>query len=174
MIRILLSITFLLGLSSIAQAKPRSTQADTVLDACKWAAEVQILKVTPSPGKGWLPSIEVRISKADSEIYFGQKPGAKVTVHPLDSSHDGTLKDLGNLVGAKTMLLMVVNQDDRVEFVGKRLGQKQRAYVLRSWYDYNAWWIYAVDKGFGTVIGKDLKQTLQLSAASIRKRLAKR
>jgi hypothetical protein len=166
-----LTILCLLGLTATAFAKPRSTQADTVLDACKWAAEVQILTTKASTGE-----IQVRVTDDKKKIFFGQKPGGKLKVRPPEASRESTLSDLEKLAGKDEHLLMVVNQDDHIEFVGKLTGKKKDSYILRTWYDFNAWWIFSIDSDFGTKI-EDAgipMQTLQVSAAELRTRMAKR
>ena len=146
----------LLGLTQLAPAKPRSSQADTVLDSCKWAAVVEVLSVQPSQGKGSRPTITVRVAEKAADRYRGAKAGAKLKVHPLPNSDESTTADLKTLVGTKETLLMVVNKDDQIEFVGKTSQTKQqRTFRLRSWYDYNAWWIFSVDKSFGTRVELD-------------------
>jgi hypothetical protein len=69
---------------------------------------------------------------------------------------------------------MVVNKDDQIEFVGKASPTKQpRTFRLRSWYDYNAWWIFSIDTSFGTRVELDggPLQTLDLSDKEIVARL---
>lgn len=169
-----LVVLLLSGASHLAEAKPRSSQADTLLDQSKWVAQVQILSVTPAAAKGVRPRIEIRVSDDAEKVYRGTKPGAKRSVQPLPFSDDGTLADLGALVGTKTLLLMVVNKKDQVEFVGQpKKGKKGESFRLRSWYDFNAWWIYSTDKKFGTRVEIDggPMQTLDLSAKQIRQRL---
>jgi hypothetical protein len=164
----------LMGLTHIAVAKPRSSQADKVLENSKWAALVEVLSVKPSPGKGWRPTITVRVSDKSADLFRGAKAGAKLKVHPLPHSDDGTTSDLENLVGTGEALLMVVNKDNQIEFVGEPSQKKgQRKFHLRSWYDFNAWWIYSTDKTFGTRVELDggPMQTLDLSHKEIVSRL---
>jgi hypothetical protein len=169
-----LIVLLLAGFSQFAQAKPRSSQADTVLDQCKWAAQVEILSVTPAQGKGLRPRIEIRVSDEAAKVYRGTKAGAKLSVQPLPFSNEGTLADLGALVGTKKLVLMAVNKENQVEFVGQpKKGKQGESFRLRSWYDFNAWWIYSTDKKFGTRVELDggPMQTLDLSVKEIRERL---
>lgn len=171
--RFLITVFCLLGLVTTASAKPRSTQADTVLDACKWAAEVQILKAA---GKGQPAMLRVQVTDDKTRIYYGQKPGRQLSVAPPEASHDSAMADLAQLAGKEERLLMVVNEDDRIEFVGKPSGKKKVSYLLRTWYDFNAWWIFSTDRSFGTTVKNASLplQTLRVSAAEVRTRLKKR
>lgn len=164
----------LLGLTQLAWAKPRSSQADTVLENCQWAALVEIVSVKPAPGKGWRPTIVVHVSSKADDVFRGAKAGADIAVHPLPSSDDATSADLLQLVDTKERILMVVNDEDQVEFVGTPSKHKEgRRFRLRSWYDFNAWWIYSTDKKFGTPIKPSggPMQTLELREQEIRARL---
>jgi hypothetical protein len=163
-----------MSLTQLAAAKPRSSQADKVLETCQWAAVVKVVRVQPASGKGLRPTISVRVSKDAADLYRGVKAGAKLTVHPLPHSDDGTTSDLASFVGTDTTLLMVVNQENQIEFVGEpRLVKGQRSFRLRSWYDFNAWWIFSTDKSFGTRVELDggPMQTLDLSHKEIKVRL---
>lgn len=173
MFRLLLALLSIACLTTQATAKPRSTQADTALAECKWTAEVQIKRVSPAPGKGWAPTIEVRLTAKAKGVFFGQKPSAKLSVHPLDASHDGTTEDLKTLIATGESVLMVVNENDQIVMVGKK---ERNKYLLRSWYDYNAWWIYASDKKFGKRVENPTSpmSTLRVSAIEIKALMAKR
>ena len=147
-LRILFTLAICQLAVASAWAKPRSMPVDTTLDQCAWAAEVTILAVDDA--------IRVRITDDADAIYRGHELlGKVVEVHPLAGGDASCRGDLQRFAGTRTQLLMVTGTDGRVQFVGDaKEVENEPGYHLRTWYDFNAAWLYSTDKEFGRAVGE--------------------
>ena len=160
-----------------AWAKPLSLQPDKELVASAWAAEVTILGVA-APFSDTDPAlVRVRVTGRRDRLYRGrQHAGRELLVFPPTGGEESALKDLEQLIEPQSSVLMVVGPTGHIRFVGEpRQAGNKRLYRLRTWYDFNAWWMFSLDRTFGRVVtlpGNSMP-TLEVSAATIRERLAR-
>ena len=125
-------------------------------------------------------TIKIRVGPDESDTFRGVASKAVVVVKPLPASLHATLSHLKTLVDTKGQLLFVVNENDELEFVGieepRASSKHERRFRLRSWYDYNGWWIYSEDKNFGKRAESEHSSlfTLDVSLKDIRTKIKKR
>ena len=177
-----LSILLVLVLSlGAAPGKPVSVQADKEMDAAVWIAEATIEKVDPASWMGRASDggkVHLKVTSDPGSIFKGHaKIGKTLELKPPGWGASSCTTYLSDFAGKKTSVLFVARKDGSFPLIGERVdGAAERTYRLRSWCDYNAWWIFCIDKKFGKSVKIDADwgmTTIEVTAAEIRRRYLK-
>ncbi len=179
-----LSAVAVLAWAGAVWAKPLGIVANEVMDRALLIAEVQILEVRipPTSGRGAMQAadqgnIRLRVTNHPEGVFRGfAMLGRELQVLPAQGGPSGCAGDLTQLAVSGERLLVVVTQDRRVVLAGKpRDEDGKRTYRLRSWCDYNSWWVWSTDKAFGTNVksDNDWGSVLDVDAQEIQTRFLK-
>jgi len=167
----------LLPWCTAAWAKPKTVWVDQEIDEAEWVAEAEVLEAGPAG------NARVRISSDPEGVFRGfALLGKTVEVSPTGTG-SGCSHFLQGHAGKGNKVLLVVRKGGEIVLGGARTaGEKEAAYNLTSWYDFNACFVVSKDKEFGVPIGEDGKPlekdawksaALQVKAATIALRLKK-
>lgn len=150
-------LVLILGLGG----KPVSVAADREMDDAAWIAEATVV----ADGERLI----ARITTDPDRVFKGfERMGAEVELTSPTWGPEAFRGDLGALTEP---VLVVARKDGVVPLVGARI---DGAYLLRSWCDYNAWWIYSTDKEFGEKVEHDRPMsTLRLKPEAMATRYEK-
>ncbi|MBE7465540.1 MAG: hypothetical protein HS116_18845 [Planctomycetes bacterium] len=179
-----LSVVAVLAWAGAVWAKPLGIVANDVMDRALLIAEVQILEVRipPATGRGGMLAgdqglIRLRVTNDPEVVFRGfAMLGQELDLLPAQGGPSGCAGDLRKLADSGERLLVVVTQDRRVILAGQPRDEGgKRIYRLRSWCDYNAWWVWSTDKAFGTSVKleNDWGSMLDVGAQEIRTRYLK-
>lgn len=179
-----LSVVAVLVWAGVVWAKPLGIVANDVMDRALLIAEVQILdvRIPPATGRGGMLAadqgqIRLRVTNDPEGVFRGfAMLGQELELFPAQGGPSGCAGDLTKLAASGERLLVVVTQDRRVILAGKpRDEDGKRTYRLRSWCDYNAWWVWSTDKAFGTSVKleNDWGSMLDVGAQEVRTRYLK-
>lgn len=151
--------------------KPVGVQADVLMDQAVWIAEATIVEVEAADWggeNGRRGRVRVQVTRDPARVFKGfAQMGRTLDLTPPAWGPQGCTTDLAALVARKETVLVAALKDGTFPFVGQRL--EAGGWRLRSWCDYNAWWIWSTDKNFGTSVklDGDWGTTLELTGAQI-------